>query len=148
MKSSHGNSLEQTTDADVPQSCREQGSFASDPDDQSPVAKSNPDHTESSILRADLPILAHPVYSRLRPKPKESSMNRSTPIVLALNLHAVSMLLGCAHPDRTSEQSITQSQQVIFLSDRDGDYEIYLKDLKSNTITKLTDNDDTEFGLS
>lgn len=75
-------------------------------------------------------------------------MNRSTPIVLALNLHAVSMLLGCAHPDRTSEQSITQSQQVIFLSDRDGDYEIYLKDLKSNTITKLTDNDDTEFGLS
>ena len=53
---------------------------------------------------------------------------------------------ACGSP--AEEAEVKRGPQVAFVSDRDGDFEIYLLDLDSDSLTNLTDHPGTDYGFS
>lgn len=68
-------------------------------------------------------------------------------LTTAVATTACAALLGCA-TNRPPADHHAGSSEFAFISNRDGDHEIYLHNLTTGTTTQLTRNDVTEWGLS
>lgn len=76
-------------------------------------------------------------------------MHRPPYITILSPLYAVYLLMpGCASTDSGPSRTKQHSPEILYLSNRDGDYEIYLMDLSKHQAVQLTENNHTEFGIS
>ncbi|MFG0242200.1 MAG: DPP IV N-terminal domain-containing protein [Phycisphaerales bacterium JB054] len=69
------------------------------------------------------------------------------PFLSAATLATCTTLLGCASRTIVEHQP-ADNTEIAFVSDRDGDHEIYLHNLAAGTTTQLTHNDVTEWGVA
>lgn len=58
------------------------------------------------------------------------------------------MILGCGGGEKSAPKQAGPSEEIAFVSNRDGDYEIYLLNLSSGEQRKLTDNDASDYSIS
>lgn len=75
-------------------------------------------------------------------------MQTLRPIAATMPLALLLLASGCTTAERATGVAEPDLGEVLHLSNRDGDYEIYLHDLTGGTSTKLTDNDITDYGLA
>ena len=68
--------------------------------------------------------------------------------LIALVMSSMLPISGCGTTGQHAPSAVAGRSEVLYLSNRDGDYEIYLQNLTTGVLTKLTDNDVTEFGLA